>query len=634
MERKHMTRMLRVLVLVAAGSVYCVPPPPQIFIDTPAHGAFINAASTVVTGHVANSNLATVQGQVSVNGVNVTVNPDLTFSTTVSLDSTKVFNGITATLFPTFPNPERARITVIAGQGIAEGSLSSKSVALRINDTGLDTLEPLITSLVPLNLATLLPPGTLIIDNYCYASIFGACIGRVDVTVAPSPPPSIGSYTINADSLALNDVRAVVTLNNLFVRANVVAVSGIGFTCHFNISATSATITGDYNLSPLASQPSDVDVTQNANVSVGTIGFSDGGGADCDGFFGGLVAALIGIFVPDIQGLVTSGLVNFLADPDGGGPADSPIAAAIQTALSNISISGPIGNGIGVTLETPLFKVDEDASGITLGSNTRMTILPAEVDPNAYDPTASYVVPGIAFPGEAGGGPAYGATTPTTGSPAGALPYGVAIGISPTAFNQLLRTQIEGGLLLTSLTQLDLFGSGPVPITSTILSLFEPRFALLGLGVPLTLVIKPLLAPVITAAAVAPPNDAELRAGHLVIDVMGPPGVGLVVSFIVDARVFLDIGFTPAAGATPASLNFALSPPALADIAVQVVKDSLEVNEANIGLILPPLIQALFPSLASSLASFPLPEFLGLNLSLVKITKQGEFISLYTNLVP
>jgi hypothetical protein len=626
MKRSETTRMLRVLVLACAGSVYCVPPPPTITIDSPAHGSFINAASVAVNGHLTNTTFATANGQVSVNGVNVTLNPDLTFSTTVSLDANKVFNGITATLFPAYPNPEKHRITVVAGQGLAETSFSPQSVALRINDTGLDTLEPFITSMVPLDLATLLPPGTLILDNYCYATFIG-CLGRVDVTVAGSPPPSIGSYSINADSLALNDVQAVVTLNNLFVRADVVAVSGIGFTCHFNISASSAAVTGHYDLAPLASSPSDVDVNQQGNVSVGVIGFSDGGGADCDGFFGGLVAILLNAFVPDVQSLVTDGLVDFLADPDGSGTADSPIAAAIQTALANISIAGPIGAGIGVTLEAPLFQVNEDAAGITLGSNTRMTILPAEADPLAYNPTASYVVPGISFPS---GGTAYGALTPTTGTPAGTLPYGVAIGINPTSFNQLLRTQIEGGLLRVDLTQLDLFGTGPVPVTSTILGLFEPRFALLGANVPLTLSIKPLLAPVITGAAGPSGEIADLRAGHLAIDVVGPSGVGLVVSFIVDTKVGLDVGFN----STTSSLEFVLSPPLLAEIAVQVVDDSLEVNEANISLILPSLIQALFPSLAGSLASFPLPSFLGLDLTLVKVTKQGGFLSLYTNLTP
>jgi hypothetical protein len=42
----------------------------------------------------------------------------------------------------------------------------------------------------------------------------------------------------------------------------------------------------------------------------------------------------------------------------------------------------------------------------------------------------------------------------------------------------------------------------------------------------------------------------------------------------------------------------------------------------------------LFPSLADSLGTFPLPGFLGLQLSLVEIGKLGEYMSLFVNLTP
>ena len=48
---------------------------------------------------------------------------------------------------------------------------------------------------------------------------------------------------------------------------------------------------------------------------------------------------------------------------------------------------------------------------------------------------------------------------------------------------------------------------------------------------------------------------------------------------------------------------------------------------------LPPLVGALLPSLAGSLASFPLPEFLGLGLSGVESSRTGQFMVLYANLV-
>ena len=40
------------------------------------------------------------------------------------------------------------------------------------------------------------------------------------------------------------------------------------------------------------------------------------------------------------------------------------------------------------------------------------------------------------------------------------------------------------------------------------------------------------------------------------------------------------------------------------------------------------------PSLADSLGSFPLPTFLGLQLLGVEVERQGQFLSLFLDLVP
>ena len=75
--------------------------------------------------------------------------------------------------------------------------------------------------------------------------------------------------------------------------------------------------------------------------------------------------------------------------------------------------------------------------------------------------------------------------------------------------------------------------------------------------------------------------------------------------------------------------------PATSDITVAVVQNTLGVNETALEQdVLPPLIATLVPSLAGGLGSFPLPEFFGLNLSGLEVTRSGEFLSLYVNLVP
>jgi hypothetical protein len=609
MERSLSTRALRTMVWVCSAFVFCTPqpPPPGIAIDSPASGAFVNAASVLVTGHVSNVSAAAATGQVTVNGTIVPVNPDLSFSATVALDASKVFNPVVATLFPAQPNPPRSRVTVIAGPSVLETDLASQSVALRLNDSGLDEIEPVITSLVPLDLASLLPIGTVVINDYCYASLFGACIGRADAIIE-SPAPAIGSYGIAVDSMT-NQAAADVTLNNLAVHAKVTNASGIAFTCHLTVTANVAHILGSYALEPDPSNPSNVDVNQLGDVAVNFTGFDSSN--NCDGILGDVVEFFIDLFVGNFETLVRNGLISFLADPPG--PADAPIADAVEQALAGISIAGPIGAGIGVTLEAPLFEVAEDPDGITLGAHSRMTVV--SPNPNAANPTASLVVPSTF--------PSYGPLTPSSQA------YGLAIGVSPTAFNQLLRTQIEGGLLLSDLTELDLFGTGPIPITASLLALFEPKFGSLG-AQPITLKLRPHLAPVITGIAGPAGELTDLRVGELAVDVVLPLTNTVLVRFLVDAKTGLGLGFD--AGSN--SLTFALSPVQSSDISVEIVDDQLKVNEDNLKLVLPQLFAAVFPSIASELASFPLPQFFGLNLHLVEIGKQQGFLSLYLDLAP
>ena len=75
--------------------------------------------------------------------------------------------------------------------------------------------------------------------------------------------------------------------------------------------------------------------------------------------------------MPDIQQFALDGIRGFMDDPDGAGPADSPIADGIETVLEGISIAGPVGAGVGLMLDTPLFAVTEDNTGITFGSDSR-----------------------------------------------------------------------------------------------------------------------------------------------------------------------------------------------------------------------------------------------------------------------
>lgn len=577
-------RLLAAALIVAgtAGVGVACGPAQSIQILTPTMGTFTQSATINVTGSLTAIGPAAI-ASLTVNGVSVTPSGS-NFSTTVTLTPGEIVQPITAEVTLNGGNVFRDRITVLSGDSIADGDFSEMGIALRLNDTGLDQLEPEITSLVNLDLATLLPAGTLVIDNFCYADSFLGCIGRVDVTVSGSPPPSIGSFGIDIDSQT-NSVDADVNLNNLFIRANVDDATGIPLHCEIDINAATTTVVGNYGLSPLAGDPSVVDVVQNGNANVIFGGFTDS--TDCSGLLGGLVEALIGLFIGDIQDLVEPAIEDFLNVVDGSG--NTAIAGAVEVALQGIEISGPIGAAIGVGLETPLFDVFEDTAGITLDSDARITAsLP---DPAAPDLLASYHIP-EAFP-------TFGANTPV-----GGLPYGLGICISTSAFNQLLRAEIESGLLRTTIE--------------------DQNFA----GFLVDVIIEPQLAPIVTGQTGPFGELADMLIPHLNVEIRLASTGALLLDLVADAQVGLDLGFT--AG----NLTFTLGTLDPSNIDIQVVRNTTAIPNVVIQALLGLVIPDLFPDLASSLASFPLPSFLGLDLSLVEISRNGEFMSIFADLTP
>jgi hypothetical protein len=140
-------------------------PKPKITITSPAHGLFTTAPTVTITGTIANFTVD--MAQVTVNGSVATLNPDSTWSITLPVDNTKIMNPYLAVLNRIGAGPlARARILVHYGSSIADGTLSPESVALRLTDAGLDQVEPIIQSGVALDPGTLLPDGTLVINDY------------------------------------------------------------------------------------------------------------------------------------------------------------------------------------------------------------------------------------------------------------------------------------------------------------------------------------------------------------------------------------------------------------------------------------------------------------------------------------
>jgi cysteine-rich repeat protein len=404
----------------------------DVFIDTPLHGVFTTSSTQVITGHY--TVLPAGEVQVLVNGVPASSLNQVarTFSHTVSLSGPNVFNPVLVRLVHTPTAQEsRDRIVVIRGASVADGAYSPQSVALRINDRGLDSIEPLVGELAAgeFDIGELLPPGSVVTSG-CFidAGVLG-CWGSATVRIA-SPAPSFGSLGLALDSQT-NSVFGDIDISNIVINVNIEG-SGLVPNCSLRMSASNLQLTGNYSLEPLAGSPSNIDVNLITPLGVAFSGFTTTftSGLCNEPIIGDIIQSLL----PDVEALAVDGIRGFLEDPDGAGPEDSPIADGIEEVLAGISVSGPVGEGVGLQLDSPLFAVTEDNAGITLGSNARFLVSigngpgQCQPPPGAPDLAASYS-PASSFPN-------FGANSPDLNQP-----YGLGISISSAGFNQLLRGQ-------------------------------------------------------------------------------------------------------------------------------------------------------------------------------------------------
>ena len=584
----------------------CGDGPARVVILSPANGAFTTASTVEVSGVLIDVNLESVD-DVQVNGISVgDLNGQPAFVVTIPLDSNQIEQPIVAEVIGESGTLLRDRVTLIVGDSTADGDFSQEGIALRLNDSGLEEIEPLVASLVPLDVASLVPPGTVVEDNYCYSDTWFGCIGRIDAVVSGSPSPSISDFVIDVDSMT-DFVAGDIQLQDLYFKMDVIAVTGIGFSCQIEVSASTADIMGDFELLPLASDVEQVDVSQLGDVSVGFSGFSDS--TNCDGFLGFIVEFFVGLAVSDLQNnFVKPGLEDFLnaVDPSG----NTPIAASIESALDAIEIAGPIGSALGVNLEAPFYDIYMDTDGITFDSDARVVSL--EPDPEAVDLDASYDVD---------------QTFPTFGplSPGG-QPYELGISISASAFNQLLKAETESGLLLSTIQEFDL-GAGLAPITAGLLAAIFPQFSFLDPSEPLQFVVRPTLAPIFSGDSGPSGQLATLMISHLefsVVPVVEPSVI--LLGGIVDVTLGVDVGYAAE------GLSFQVETPDPSNVEVILIENPLYVDTPTLELFLPSLVGVAIPTLADSLGSFPLPEFLGLQLDLIEADRVSGYIALFFDL--
>jgi hypothetical protein len=568
-------------------------------------GVYTSSPTQTITGTVevaAGDSLASV----TVNGEAATVN-GTSWSYELPLDGGAVFNAVNVEARFAKGDILRERRTVVYGDGttatiVPEGQSLNNAVGLRVNERSFNKLGPVIRNLTTIDTAAIAPVGTVILDE-CITQVI---VCTVYATARTSAAPTIADFSVALDSNQGN-VRAVVTLNDLHIPLAVTArILGIPSNCSLEVDAATVTIDGNYALSP-AADPHFLDVNL-----VGTTPTVTANDVDSD-FTSGVcsipvIEQIVGLLLPDVEALLETNLTTLLGDGDGAGPLDSPVADAVEKALEKVNIAGPIGDSLGLNLDSTITAADEDTNGIGLRSTALFTS--SGVAPEAPDLTGSV---------------GFGDTLdPIGASSASGAPFDVAVGASVTGFNQLLAGETERGLLNVDITELN---GQPV----TLKTLFDAIGAggLVTDDRPIVIKLRPEVAPIVTTADAPEGSLAELKFhGYRVTVNTNDANKALLLDLVIDFTTGIDLELVDG------GLAFAFNQPAPENLSSDIVKNPLNLPPALVDQVFASLTPQVFDQVGEVLPRFPLPQFVGMNLQLVEVARVGEGFVLYTDLVP
>jgi hypothetical protein len=513
----------------------------------------------------------------------------------------------------------RQRRTLHRTAGIPLGSTEAAGLSFRLSDRGLDRLEPSLASMVEIDLPSLLPPGTLVIDDFEYFCLIG-CL-TTDVTINPSngsnaPPPAVAGFRLGADARAagVGYVEAEIVLQSVSLSARVVELG-----CDINVTSDAAVLRGNFDLWWNANDRSRIDVTQLGGIDVSFAGFN--ADTDCgDGFGSGLLESLVGNFLGDVESLVRDGFTGFLDNPSPGDD-DPPIASAIEIALAGFAIQGVLGDSLGVGISAPIADIPIDDDGITIRNDLTLTANVGGGSGQCTPPAGSAEPQGVVV--ATGDLPIFASGTPIAGRA-----YDVALSLSRTVLNQLLAEEARCGLLVSDIEAL-----AGAPITTDLLALVFPEIGTIWPDTrPVRVEVRPGLAPFLTTQAGPAGEVAELRIGHLQLRfVVEDAGGDLpILNVLVDLRTGIEVGFDNILGL----LEFVLGPLAANEINVLVLENPLELNEALVAVTLQQLLPAALPNISSTLGSFPIPEILGKTFYGLEASAIGGSLGVFADLLP
>ena len=579
------------------------PPPLSVQIAAPVHGAFLTGTHVTVTGTaVSAANFSSF----AVNGVPVTNLSAGSWSVDVPLDPVAVFNGIEVVVSKGGIT-RKDRVTVLVGDGattgfVLDGDPTPEGVGLRLANAGLAQIAPVVESLSgdSLDISTIVTA-----QNPIASGSFGGIVNYTANAV------EVGFSGFGLDAMAgTSGIDTTVSITDFYIELDL-DLGWLG-SCTLEIMTASTDIGGLYDLKPQLADPSFVDVNLVSMPSVVLGGFSSQfiSGICNDPIIGDIVNLIIG--QNQIQTLMQDGFESNLADPDGAGPLDAPIAAAIEQSLASISIAGPIGAALGGTVDAPIAAITEDANGVTIIADAAITA--DAIAPNAPDLAGSYTVTEAV--------PTWPATTPV-----GGVPYGMAFGISTSALNQLLKAQIEGGLLQGDVTDFEFAPGVSLPLTVGLLSNLIPELAIYPATEPVTVRLTPTLAPVFTGRPGSGGELAQLLIGGLAVEMLLTNSGDVFLEMAVGLEAGVDLALTTA------GLAFDLGDVVAGSVSVAVTYNLLGTDEASVANAMIGLFPSFAPALEGGLDAFPLPAFLGLDLAPLEVSRlPGGMLGVFADL--
>ena len=372
-----------------------------------------------------------------------------------------------------------------------------------------------------------------------------------------------------------------------------------------DIQVPSSVITASFALSPSADRSS-VDANQLGDVelALGGFQFAFTSGPCADSLLGPVIQAR---GAAQIEPLVRQSFVELLADPDGGGPQDAVLADAFEVALAAFDVPTALGQTLSADVDARYSRIVTDADGLSFSLDAALTSL--EQLPGAP------VLPGSFALEETP--PSFPALTPALG-----LPYGLGLGISPSAFNQVLTAQIEGGLLRQDGDEIDIGIGHPLPLDTGLLGVYLPELSHLPKAA-VVVQLRPTQAPLITGEPGPEGELLSLRTGGLRVRFWLPAQQRAFLDLAVDLELGADLEF----GEDGLGFHIGTFHPELAK--VQVVSDAVGFSAQHLDDLVAALFPLSLPLVEEALGTFVLPPVAGIPLQGIEAGNVDGSIGLF-----